>query len=211
MHRFFFSKKALAKGQVAVTVAIVVIAVVAGLVYYLSLSTPATDSSPTSPTKDFEWSLLVDGFVQRPLNLTLNELIAMPRSTVYAELYCLPAVGSSGVLVEHGNWTGVRLKLILEKAGVSPQAVKVAFYAEDGFTTDLTVTTAMREDIVLAYEKDGKPVPEKLRLAVPSMWGYKWIKRLIRIEVVDYDFKGQYESRGFPDNAEIPERHFSDV
>ncbi len=128
----------------------------------------------------------------------------MPRSTVYAELYCLPAVGSSGVLVDHGNWTGVRLELVLEKAGVSPQAVKVAFYAEDGFTTDLTVTTAMREDIFLAYEKDGKPLPEKLRLAVPSMWGYKWIKWLIHIEVVDYDFKGRYESRGFPDNAEIP-------
>ena len=204
MHRFFFSRKALTKVQAAVIATILVVAVFVGVVYYLSLSTPATYSSPTSPTKDFEWSLLVDGFVQRPLNLTLNELVAMPRSTVYAELYCLPAVGSSGVLVDHGNWTGVRLELLLEKAGVSPQAVKVAFYAEDGFTTDLTVTTAMREDTVLAYEKDGKPLPEKLRLAVPSMWGYKWIKWLIHIEVVDYDFKGRYESRGFPDNAEIP-------
>lgn len=204
MHRFFFSKKALTKVQAAVIATVIVVAVFVGAVYYLSLSTPAAYSSPTSPTRDFEWSLLVDGFVQRPLNLTLNELIAMPRSTVYAELYCLPAVGSSGVLVDHGNWTGVRLELVLEKAGVSPQAVKVAFYAEDGFTTDLTVTTAMREDIVLAYEKDGKPLPEKLRLAVPSMWGYKWIKWLIHIEVVDYDFKGRYESRGFPDNAEIP-------
>ncbi len=204
MHRFFFSKKALTKVQAAVIATVIVVAVFVGAVYYLSLSTSATYSSPTSPTKDFEWSLLVDGFVQRPLNLTLNELIAMPRSTVYAELYCLPAVGSSGVLVDHGNWTGVRLELVLEKAGVSPQAVKVAFYAEDGFTTDLTVTTAMREDIFLAYEKDGKPLPEKLRLAVPSMWGYKWIKWLIHIEVVDYDFKGRYESRGFPDNAEIP-------
>ena len=203
MHRFFFSRKALTKVQAAVIAAILVVAVFVGVVYYLSLSTPATYCSPTSSTKDFEWSLLVDGFVQRPLNLTLGELAAMPRSTVYAELYCLPAVGSSGVLVDHGNWTGVRLELVLEKAGVSPQAVKVAFYAEDGFTTDLTVTTAMREDIVLAYEKDGKPLPEKLRLAVPSMWGYKWIKWLIHIEVVDYDFKGRYESRGFPDNAEI--------
>lgn len=204
MHRFFFSRKALTKVQAAVIATILVVVVFVGAVYYLSLSTPATYSSPTSPTKDFEWSLLVDGFVQRPLNLTLNELIAMPRSTVYAELYCLPAVGSSGLLVDHGNWTGVRLELVLEKAGVSPQAAKVAFYAEDGFTTDLTVTTAMREDIVLAYEKDGKPLPEKLRLAVPNMWGYKWIKWLIHIEVVDYDFKGRYESRGFPDNAEIP-------
>jgi DMSO/TMAO reductase YedYZ molybdopterin-dependent catalytic subunit len=204
MHRFFFSKKALTRVKVAVIAAIVVIAVFAGAVYYRSFSTLATNSSPTSSTENFEWALLVDGFVQRPLNLTLNELVAMPRSTVNAELYCLPAVGSSGVLVDYGNWTGVRLELVLEKAGVSPQAVKVAFYAEDGFTTDLAVTTAMREDMILAYEKDGKPLPEKLRLAVPGMWGYKWIKWLIHIEVVDYDFKGRYESIGFPDNAEIP-------
>ena len=204
MHRFFFSKKALTRVRVAVIAAIVVIAVFVGVVYYRSFSTLATNSSPKSPTENFEWALLVDGFVQRPLNLTLNELVAMPRSTVNAELYCLPAVGSSGVLVDYGNWTGVRLELVLEKAGVSPQAVKIAFYAEDGFTTDLAVTTAMREDMILAYEKDGKPLPEKLRLAVPGMWGYKWIKWLIHIEVVDYDFKGRYESIGFPDNAEIP-------
>ena len=203
MHRFFVSKEVSTKVRVAVIAAIAVIAVLAGIVYSLSFSTATTNSSSTSPTKDFEWALLVDGFVQRPLNLTLNELIVMPRSTVYAELYCLPAVGSSGVLVDYGNWTGVKLELVLKKAGVSPQAVKIAFYAEDGFTTDLAVTTAMHEDIILAYEKDGKPLPEKLRLAVPGMWGYKWIKWLIRIEVVDYDFKGRYESRGFPDNAEI--------
>ena len=203
MDRFFSSNKALSKVQAAAVTAIIIVAVVAGVVYYLSPTILATNSSRTSSHRSFEWSLLVDGFVQRPLNLTLNELHAMPRTTVYAELYCLPAVGSSGVLVDHGNWTGVRLGLILEKAGISPQAVKVAFYAEDGFTTDLTVTTAMQGDIVLAYEKDGKPLPEKLRLAVPSMWGYKWIKWLTHIEVVDYDFKGRYESRGFPDNAEI--------
>jgi len=203
MDHFFSSNKALSKVQAAAVTAIIIVAVVAGVVYYLSPTILATNSSRTSSHRSFEWSLLVDGFVQRPLNLTLNELQAMARTTVYAELYCLPAAGSSGVLVDHGNWTGVRLGLILEKAGISPQAVKVAFYAEDGFTTDLTVTTAMRDDIVLAYEKDGKPLPEKLRLAVPSMWGYKWIKWLTHIEVVDYDFKGRYESRGFPDNAEI--------
>ena len=145
--------------------------------------------------------MLVDGFVQRPLNLTFDELVAMPRSTVNAELYCVDA---PGILLAEGNWTGVRLGLILEKAGVSPEAVKVAFYAEDGYTTDLTVTTAMREDIILAYEKDGEPLPEKLRLVVPGKWGYKWISRVTHIELVDYDFKGFWESRGYSDEADIP-------
>ena len=173
-------------------VVVIIVAIVGGALWYISL----TSLSP-------ERVLLVDGFVQRSLNLTLDEIAAMPRSTVNAEIYCLPSPGSTGVLVDNGNWTGVRLGFILEKAGVSPEAVKVAFYAKDGFATDLKVTTATREDIILAYEKDGEPLPEKLRLVVPGMWGYKWIKWLIHIELVNYDFKGTYESRGFPDNAEI--------
>ncbi len=61
----------------------------------------------------------------------------------------------------------------------------------------------MREDVLLAYERDGEPLPEKLRLVVPGKWGYKWISQLIRVELVNYDFKGSWESRGYSDNAEI--------
>ncbi|MDN5320241.1 MAG: hypothetical protein PWP49_661 [Thermococcaceae archaeon] len=40
----------------------------------------------------------------------------------------------------------------------------------------------------------------------PGMWGYKWIKYLIKIEVVDYNFLGTYESEGYPDDAYIGEK-----
>ena len=155
--------------------------------------------SPVVP-EDSEWRLLVDGFVERPLNLTFDELVAMPRTTVSAELYCVDAPGH---VLAKGNWTGVALGLVLEEAGVSPQAVKVAFYAEDDFSTDLTVATAMREDVILAYERDGESLPEKLRLVVPGKWGYKWISQLIHVELVNYDFKGSWESGGYSDTAEI--------
>jgi DMSO/TMAO reductase YedYZ molybdopterin-dependent catalytic subunit len=151
-----------------------------------------------------DWRLLVDGSVRRPLNLSLNEIVAMPKRTISAELYCLPSPEGSGVLVDSGNWTGVNLGFILEKAGVLPEAVKVAFYADDGFTTDLTVNSAFSEDIILAYEKGGEPLHRKLRLVVLGRWGYKWIYLLNRIELVDYDFLGSYERIGFPDEAEIP-------
>jgi hypothetical protein len=125
----------------------------------------------------------------------------MPTSTVYAKLYC---VGWPSTPLAEGNWTGVRLGLILEEAGVSPEAVKVAFYADDGFSTDLTVTTAMRDDIILAYARDGEPLTENVRLVVPCKWGYKWISGPTHIELVDYDFLGTYESSGLPDEADIP-------
>jgi len=148
-----------------------------------------------------EWILQIDGKVKRPLNLTLRELAAMPRTTVDSEIYCLPSPDGIGALVEWGNWTGVRLGYLLAQVGVSAEAVKVAFYAEDGFTTDLDLTGTVLKDVIVAYEKYGKLMDETLRLVVPGRYGYKWIKWLVRIELMDYDFKGRYESRGFPDDS----------
>ena len=144
--------------------------------------------------------LVIDGFVQSPLNLTFDDLLAMSRSTVNAELYC---VGDPTTVLAKGDWTGVRLRLLLEEAEVSPEAVKVAFYADDGFTTDLPVATARRDDIILAYERDGQLLTEQVRLVVPGKWGYKWVRDVTHIELVNYDFKGFYESRGYSDEADI--------
>jgi DMSO/TMAO reductase YedYZ molybdopterin-dependent catalytic subunit len=160
-----------------------------------------TSSPAESATADLEWSLALDGLVQTPLNLTLDDLSAMPRTTEYVELYC---VDYPTVPVEKGDWTGVRLGLLLEQAGVSPEAVKIAFYADDDYSTDLTLATARREDVIVAYERDGMPLDEKLRLVLPGKWGYKWISRLTHIELVDYDFTGLWEGRGYSDEADIP-------
>jgi len=149
---------------------------------------------------DTEWRLTVTGLVNNSLNLTLVDLVAMPQTTIFAQIYC---VGPPGFLVEEGNWTGIKLALLLDKAGVASNAVKVAFFASDGFSTDLTVASARYDDVIVAYEKDGKPLSETLRLVVPGRWGYKWIHHLNRIEIVDYDFLGKFESQGYSDSAEV--------
>lgn len=149
-----------------------------------------------------EWRLTVTGLVGHPLNLTLAEMEAMPQTTVNAAIVC---VDFPSEVVVAGNWTGVRLWFLLETAGVSPNATKVAFSAKDGYSTDLTVETARREDIVLAYQKDGAPLSEMLRLVVPGKWGYKWISQVASIELVDYDFRGFWESRGYSDTANVSE------
>jgi DMSO/TMAO reductase YedYZ molybdopterin-dependent catalytic subunit len=149
-----------------------------------------------------EWQLTVTGLVEHPLTLSLTELTAMPQTTVNAALIC---VGSQGSVVAEGNWVGVNLWLLLETAGVSPNAVKVAFYASDGYSTDLPLETAERGDVILAYEKDGAPLSETLRLVVPGKWGYKWISQVASIELVNYDFKGFWESNGYSDAADIAE------
>jgi hypothetical protein len=174
-----------------VTATIIGILLVATFSYTFSLATRADFG-------DAEWQLTVTGLVDHPLNLTLSEIAVMPQTTVYAQIYCVDFPNS---VVTEGNWTGVKLSLLLEEAGVSPDAVKVAFYAKDGYSTDLTLAVAESNNVILAYEKDGTPLGETLRLVVPGRWGYKWISQVTRIELVNYDFKGLWESRGYSDDA----------
>lgn len=128
-------------------------------------------------TGNSEWRLLVNGSVYHTLNLTFNELVAMPNTTEYAELYC------EDQFVASGKWTGVRLGFVLEKAGLYQQADTVKFYAQDGYSTRISITEANRGDVILAYEKDGEPLSEKLRLVVPGANGAIWISMIIEITV----------------------------
>jgi len=144
--------------------------------------------------------LTVSGLTSHPLNLSLTEIQALPKTSVSAAIYC---VDRPGYLVQQGNWIGVSLSILLDQAGVSPEAIKIAFYAKDGYSTDLDIETAKRADIILAYEKDGLPLSEVLRLVVPYKWGYKWLGQLSDIVLVDFDFKGKWESQGYSDEANM--------
>jgi DMSO/TMAO reductase YedYZ molybdopterin-dependent catalytic subunit len=174
-------------------IALIILAVaISGTAYgIIQMRTPAQGSTG---------KLLVHGLVQNPLNLTMNEIQTMPKTVVNATLVC---VDFPGAPIASGNWTGVQLAYLLQQAQVNQTAIKVAFHAGDGYTTDLTIQDAMNENIIIAYELNGKPLAEGLRLVVPSRWGYKWISHLTTIELVNYDFKGKWESRGYPDEGRV--------
>ncbi|WP_297091668.1 molybdopterin-dependent oxidoreductase [Thermococcus sp.] len=141
----------------------------------------------------------ITGLVERPYNITYEELRKFPSREVESPLYC---VSQPDQVRKNGTWKGVPLKAILELARPRGGAYKVALYASDGFTTDFYLDAVMAdEDIIIAYEFNGEPITP--RIVAPGRWGYKWIKYLTRIELVSYDFKGTWESAGYPDDALI--------
>ncbi len=174
---------------------ITIIVVIISLAYIAS--SPTNSATANS---EAEWQLIVTGLVENPLSLNWTQIAAMPKSTVNAAIIC---VDFPNHIVTQGNWVGIKLRTLLEEAMPAAGAIKVAFYAADGYSTDLPVDAAMRDDVILAYEKDGSPLND-LRLVVPGKWGYKWISQLTRIELVDYNFLGFWESRGYSDEATIP-------
>jgi hypothetical protein len=190
-------KKTFAVTVTTITIALVLISFAFNLVSPANSAAADTEANPAFA----KWQLTVTGLVENPLNLNGTEIEAMPRSSVNAAIICVDFPSN---IVAQGNWTGVKLRTLLEEANPSADAIKVAFYAADDYSTDLPVETAMRDDILLAYEKDGTPLND-LRLVVPGKWGYKWISQLTRIELVDYNFLGFWESRGYSDEANISE------
>lgn len=141
------------------------------------MGTDSSGANQNTLTANSECILFVDGGVQRPINLTFYEIAAMPKSTVPAALIC------PGFFTINGNWTGVRLGLVLEKAGFDPNATTVNFLAQDGYQVSLSIRDAMREDVIIAYEKDGEPLPEAPRLVIPGTVGGQWISNITQISL----------------------------
>ena len=150
------------------------------------------NAQTTNPT-----ALTITGLVNNQTNLTLAQLQALPKTTEYASIICVDAPQT---ILEEGNWTGVKLSVLLETAGIQHGAVKIAIVASDGFSSGLPVQTAMQNNIILAYEKDGQAL-SSLRLVVPGRWGYKWVNMVTKIEVTDNDYLGFWESKGYSDTA----------
>ncbi|UCH88216.1 MAG: molybdopterin-dependent oxidoreductase [Thermoplasmata archaeon] len=195
--------------KVFVTLIVIMIIVGSGIIYWIQSSDDITPNDEffkvsigPSPEIDIEyWKLKITGLVENPINLTYDNITSFPDTSAVVTLKCVS--GPYGT----AEWTGVKLNYILNLAGIKPGAKEVIFYAEDGFSSSLTVEDAKADDVILAYVMNGETLPVDhgypLRLVVPGKYGYKWVKWITEIEVVDYDYKGYWESRGWDDDADI--------
>jgi DMSO/TMAO reductase YedYZ molybdopterin-dependent catalytic subunit len=119
------------------------------------------------------------------ISVSIEELKAMPRTVEYARLDCV------GNPVAEGNWTGVRLELLLERVR-SNNIQTIEFRASDGYSRTLTSSEAAREDVIIAYLLNGNPIQEKMRLVVPYRNGDQWISDIVEIRVID--ISGDYST-----------------
>jgi hypothetical protein len=152
------------------------------------------------------WSLQIGGMVERPYSLTLADIRAMPAVTETRTLACISnEVG--GDLISNATWKGVRVKDLLERAGVKSGAVDLALSARDGYTESFPIEKALNGDVIAVYEMNGQPLPDKngfpLRLLVPDIYGMKNVKWITKMDVVATDFKGFWQGQGWSDVATI--------
>jgi DMSO/TMAO reductase YedYZ molybdopterin-dependent catalytic subunit len=158
--------------------------------------------APTMPKFDpATWRLEVGGLVDKPTTLTYAELRALPRTSQIRNFHCV-----TGWSVSNVHWTGVRLSDLLDR--VSPQfsARGVQFTsAEVPYVDSLTLDQAKLHDVLLAYEMNGMPLPREhgapVRLVIPEMYGYKNVKWVSRIDLVEQPQDGYWEQLGYDRDA----------
>ncbi|MEO9902885.1 MAG: sulfite oxidase [Nisaea sp.] len=161
---------------------------------------------PEDPNSD-AWVLAVDGLVEQPMNLRIQDL--REQFEVVTKALVIECAGNGRRSFEpptRGNqwsfgavgcsqWTGVRLKDVLDKAGVHPDAIYTAHYGADGhlsgdpsrspISRGLPIWKAMTENVLIAFEMNGAPLHPMngapLRLVVPG-WpastSHKWLTRI---------------------------------
>jgi DMSO/TMAO reductase YedYZ molybdopterin-dependent catalytic subunit len=173
------------------------------------------------PAVDASWRLAVDGNVALPSDLALEELHGLPAHEVVATMECAgngrarltPRPVSQPWLQEAvgtGRWRGARLRDVLERARPGAGAVEVLFTGldrgveggeEQSFQRSLPLELALGDDVLLAYELNGEPLPPQhgrpLRLIVPGWYGMTNVKWLARVTMIDEPFAGYQQAHGY--------------
>jgi DMSO/TMAO reductase YedYZ molybdopterin-dependent catalytic subunit len=147
------------------------------------------------------WRLEVGGLVDKPLTLTYDELRALPRTSQVRNFHCV-----TGWSVGNVHWTGVRLTDVFDRVAPQFSARGVRFESSEVPYVDyLSVEQASLHDVMLAYEMNGKPLPREhgapVRLVMPEMYGYKNVKWVSRVDLVDDVYDGYWEQLGYDRDA----------
>jgi DMSO/TMAO reductase YedYZ molybdopterin-dependent catalytic subunit len=158
--------------------------------------------NPPMPRFDpASWRLRIEGLVERPVELSYEQLLALPRAEQVSDFHCV-----TGWSVENVHWTGVRFRDLLATARPLATAKSIAFVsAERPYVDTLTLEQALLPDAMLAYELDGAPLSRPhgapARVVIPEMYGYKNVKWVERIVLGEDAFDGFWEQRGYDRDA----------
>ena len=163
--------------------------------------------------------LQVSGLVDRPAELTLDDLRGMASRDVVAGFECS---GNSPRMIQglasNGRWTGVPLQAVLERAGLQERAREVVFFGADHgeeavdfrgqthnvdqpFARSMPRADALSSQPLLAYALNGQPLTREqgapLRLVMPGWYGVGNVKWLTGIRVQADRFLGKWQARWY--------------
>lgn len=143
------------------------------------------------------WRLRVDGLVRHPLELSLEDLMQMPRVSYTVKHHCVE--GWSAI----ATWHGVPVAAVVERCQPVPAGKYISFVSFDsGYSNGWDIASAMHPQTILAYGMNDHALPPAhgapLRLYAPTKLGYKLTKYMVSMTFTDKRPGGYWEDQGYP-------------
>ncbi|MBL4683684.1 MAG: sulfite oxidase-like oxidoreductase [Nannocystaceae bacterium] len=146
------------------------------------------------------WRLRVDGAVERPIELSYTELLALPQTELDADFHCVTTWSRMDL-----QWIGVRLSDLIAAASPTDAAQFVLCHAYDDYTTNLPLHEALKDDVLIAHTVQGEPLQHDhggpVRMITPQLYAWKGAKWISRIELLAADKLGFWERNGYSNTA----------
>ena len=163
------------------------------------------DINPVPPTVDANsWRLVVKGLVNTPLTITYEQLRSMASIPQIATLECVSNKIAND-FIGTAIWNGIKLKSVLDQAGLKPNAKYIVFRCADGYDVGIPLDRGLQEGSILAYGMNGETLNAKhgfpVRAIIPGLYGMMNPKWITEIEVIDRVYEGYWQKKGWANNA----------
>jgi DMSO/TMAO reductase YedYZ molybdopterin-dependent catalytic subunit len=147
-----------------------------------------------------EWKLDVAGECRNLLELDWEGLLGLEQVEDVSDFHCVTGWSKLDV-----PWKGVRFSTLAALAELTEAARFVIFHGYDGYTTNLPLEEALKDDVLLAHTVDGRPLPREhggpVRVVTPQLYAWKGAKWVRRVEFTRLDRKGTWERNGYSNSA----------
>ena len=150
---------------------------------------------------DALWTLRIFGEVEHPFEVELDALRAAPSVDLTTDIHCVTRWSKFDT-----QWTGVRVRDLLDRAAPTARATHVMVHGHDGYTTNLPLRALYDDDVLIAHSYAGAPLEREhggpARLLVPKRYLWKSAKWVSGLELLDHDEPGIWERNGYHNDAD---------
>ncbi|MEZ5414589.1 MAG: sulfite oxidase-like oxidoreductase [Opitutaceae bacterium] len=148
-----------------------------------------------------EWTLTIDGMVEKPVSLSWEAFNALPQVVDVSDFHCVTTWSKYDC-----RWSGVAFTTLYELAQPTPEAKFVYFTSYDGYSTNVPLAQCLDDDVLIATSFDNAPVTREhggpARVIIPKLYAWKGAKFVKTITFLAEDKLGFWEVRGYSNSAD---------
>lgn len=157
---------------------------------------PVLDMGVHPTVSPLQWRLRIDGACNLPIELDFAQLRALPNVVDTSDFHCVTTWSKMDL-----TFVGVRVSTLLALVDPLETAAALMCHGYDGYTTNVSLVEALKDDVLVTWQVDGKPLSREhggpVRMITPQLWAWKGAKWLSRLEILTADAPGFWEQRGY--------------